>query len=132
MQRRIEAFMTLADEEFSAARKLHSALPRQALYFLQQCVEKLIRACLEAAEIPAGTGHNISFLAGLLPEEHALRARFREFEHLSAASTRYRYPSGTGAVYQVPADEATKSLAEVSVLRDEVNKFLHSRAGARR
>ena len=49
-RRRVEAFLQLAEEEFSAAERLQSPLPRQALYFLQQTVEKLVRAALEDEE----------------------------------------------------------------------------------
>ena len=56
-RRRVEAFLQLAEEEFSAAERLQSPLPRQALYFLQQTVEKLVRAALEDEEIVVGTSH---------------------------------------------------------------------------
>ena len=123
MLRRVEAFLVIADEEFAAAERLSAALPRQAQYFLQQSVEKLIRAVLERENIAAGTGHNISFLAGLMPLGHFLRRRFEAFDHLSAASTRYRYPSPTGVLQNVSAVEVSKTLIEVAALREEVKAF---------
>ncbi len=123
-KKRIEAFLAIADEELFAADKLKGFLPRQALYFLQQTVEKLIRAVLEFYEIPVGTSHNLLMIAGLLPSCHVLRLRFQEFEHLSSASTRYRYPSGTGAIYTVSVAEVEKTFIEVSKLRDEVFAYL--------
>ncbi len=123
-KRRIEAFLTIADEELLAAEKLKSFLPRQALYFLQQTVEKLISATLEAQEIPAGTSHNLLMIAGLLPQNHPLRLRFQVFEHLSSASTRYRYPSGTGAIHSVTVKDVEETFIEVCKLRDEVSAYL--------
>jgi HEPN domain-containing protein len=102
--KRVKAFLQIAEEELSAAKRLQAPLPRQAQYFLQQSVEKMIRATLEASEIAAGTAHSLSFLAGLLPQSHPLRARFTAFEHLSGA-TRYRYPTGTGVVHNISSDE---------------------------
>ena len=110
--KRVKAFLQIAEEELSAAKRLQAPLPRQAQYFLQQpvekiqqSVEKMIRATLEASEIPAGTAHSLSFLAGLLPQSHPLRARFTAFEHLSGAATRNRYPTGTGVVHNISSDE---------------------------
>jgi len=125
-RKRIEAFLQIADEEYAAATKLREALPRQAEYFLQQTVEKLIRAVLESAERPAGTAHNLSFLAGLLPADHNLRNRFMEFERLSSASTRYRYPSGTGLVPTISAEDVARDWEAVGRLRIEVRSFLKS------
>ena len=123
-QKRVEAFLAIADEEIEAAERLCDPLPRQAQYFLQQGVEKLIRAVLEHGGHLAGTGHNLAFLAGLLPPAHALRDRFKAFEHLSAASTRYRYPSPTGKVHSVSEGDAAKTLADVKRLRADVTTFL--------
>ncbi len=114
-QKRVKAFLQIADEEL-----------RQAEYFLQQAVEKLIRATLEAEGVPAGTAHNLSFLAGLLPASHALRARFAEFEHLSSASTRYRYPTGAGSVPTISSEEVAKDLTRVRQLRLDVLEYLRS------
>lgn len=118
-QKRIEAFLQIADEEMAAAERLQAPLPKQAEYFLQQTLEKLIRATLEAAEILAGTAHSLSFLAGMLPSSHKLRLRYMEFEHLSSASTRYRYPSGTGVIHTIYADEVARDLARARMLRTE-------------
>lgn len=122
--KRVKAFLQIAEEELSAAKRLQAPLPRQAQYFLQQTVEKLIRANLEASEIPAGTSHSLLFLAGLLPQSHPLRARFAEFEHLSAAATHYRYPTGTGVIHNISPDEVLVELSRVTELRDEVMAYL--------
>ena len=123
-QKRVEAFLKLADEEFDAAERLSGKLPRQAYYFLQQSVEKLVRAVLEFEGLAAGTSHNLAYLAGLLPAEHGLRESLKDFEHLSSASTRYRYPSSTGAVHDVSTAVVRGTLGEVGKLRIEVKTFL--------
>ncbi|WP_363348240.1 HEPN domain-containing protein [Methylocystis echinoides] len=81
-RRRIASFLSLAEEEFGAAGMLLARLPRQAAYFQQQCVEKLLRAVLEAEGVPVGPTHNIRQLADMLPPDHVLKARFLEFETL--------------------------------------------------
>ena len=116
--KRVKAFLQIAEEELSAAKRL------QAQYFLQQSVEKMIRATLEASEIPAGTAHSLSFLAGLLPQSHPLRARFTAFEHLSGAATRNRYPTGTGVVHNISSDEVLADLTRIEQLREEVLAYL--------
>jgi HEPN domain-containing protein len=97
-EQRINGFLQLADEEFKAAEKLVDALPRQAAYFMQQSVEKTLRAVLERDGVPAGPGHNIANLVSLLSKEHELRGAFLAFDDLSTASTRYRYPNEKGFV----------------------------------
>jgi HEPN domain-containing protein len=121
---RVAAFMTLSREELAAAEKLKDILPRQAAYFLQQAVEKMVRAVLEHEGIPAGTAHNLHYLAGLLPSEHALRSRFAAFEHLSAAATRYRYPSPSGSLSRVSAEDVGREFASVAGLLGEVARWL--------
>ena len=74
--RRIAAFLTLADEELHAARILAGGAPRQAAYYIQQAAEKTARALLTAAGIPFGTGHNLGLMASALPAGHPLKQRF--------------------------------------------------------
>lgn len=125
--RRVAAFLAIAREELAAAERLKDGLPRQAAYFLQQTVEKLVRAILEQEGIPVGTAHNLLYLAGLLPADHPLRPRVAALEHLSAASTRYRYPSPTGAISPVSVEAVARDYAAVSELRSEVERWLRDR-----
>jgi HEPN domain-containing protein len=125
-QRRILSFLALAEEEFAAATMLLDKLPRQAAYFQQQCVEKLLRAVLEAEGVPVGPTHNIRQLADMLPSQHALKARFTEFETLSAAATRFRYPTASGAVARPPG-EAGDRQQDIEKLKHEVGEFLGNR-----
>ena len=123
-QKRIEAFLIIADQELAAADKLRAPLPRQAQYFLQQSAEKLLRAVLESLGIIAGTSHQLFSLAEMLPPAHPLRMRFQGFEYLSNASTRYRYPSPAGVVHSVSSDDVGRTFTEVSRLREEVHAHL--------
>lgn len=90
-QRRIDAFLLLADEELHAAILLQQGAPRQAAYYLQQAAEKAVRALLSSAQIPFGTGHNLGYMATLLPESHLLRERVRGLDRHSGAATLYRF-----------------------------------------
>ncbi|MDH6267139.1 HEPN domain-containing protein [Rhizobium sp. SG_E_25_P2] len=95
---RVRSFLQLAKEEFDVAMQLRTDHRRQAAYFLQQSVEKLLRGVLETESVPAGTMHNIRGLADLLPKGHVLFERFLELDELSPAATRYRYPSPKGTL----------------------------------
>jgi hypothetical protein len=87
-------------------------------------VEKMVRALLEHEGIPAGTAHNLVYLAGLLPAQHSLRRRFEAFEHLSAAATRHRYPSPAGSLSQVSVRDVSRDLEAVLELFRDVERWL--------
>jgi HEPN domain-containing protein len=126
--RRIQSFIILAEEEEAAARKLLPDLPRQASFFIQQSVEKLLRAVIEAEEIKAGISHNIRELAGLLPDTNPFKAKFVAHEDVSSAATRYRYPLGAGglAIPETPGD-LSDELQSIAALRKDVITFLIER-----
>ncbi len=129
--RRIAAFLQIAEEEIRAAQTLVGLLPRQCAFFQQQGVEKLLRAVLEASDVPAGPTHNLRTLTDLLPGDHVMRATFLSCEDFSSAATRYRYPSGSGNA-PVVSDDLVKSRQELlTALRDAVVAFLknHSSVG---
>ena len=69
---RVKSFLQLAREEWEVALEIRGKHRRQAAYFLQQCVEKLLRGVLETESVPAGPMHNIRGLADLLPKVEAL------------------------------------------------------------
>jgi HEPN domain-containing protein len=132
--KRVRAFLTIASEELDAARKLATPLPRQAQYFLQQAVEKLVRAVIEVEGGKAGVSHNLGYLAGLLRAGHELRERFESFDHLSGASTRYRYPNDDGKIAAVSPQSVLADLTEVEALDADVRRFCEqalSAGGAR-
>ena len=121
--KRVRAFLTIASEELDAARKLATPLPRQGQYFLQQAVEKLLRAVIEVEGAKAGISHNLGYLAGLLPAAHEFRERFEAFDHLSGASTRYRYPNDDGRIATVSAQSVLTDIEKVETLDADVRRF---------
>ena len=123
-QRRIKSFLLIAREEIQASEKLSADQPRQAAYFLQQAVEKLVRAALEHADIAVGVGHNIQFLSNSLPQGHSLKERFFEFDDLSPVATRFRYPSSEGHMSEIGIGAVQQRLSEVKQLEREVLQFL--------
>lgn len=123
--RRVAAFLALADEELNAARMLAHGAPRQAAYYLQQAAEKAVRALLTAAGIPFGTGHNLGHMASVLPAGHPFKQRVAGLDRHSSAATLYRYPSPVGRLPS-PPDTATigADIAELEVFIAEVRAFL--------
>ena len=121
---RIASFLQLAQEEFEAADKLSGPLPRQAAYFVQQSVEKLLRAVLEKEGIAAGPSHNNRYLCELLPDHHLLKSSFVAFDPLSAASTRYRYPNPSGGLSSPAAADVHDWLVRLRALREQVKAHI--------
>jgi HEPN domain-containing protein len=123
--RRVAAFLTLADEELDAAKMLAGGASRQAAYFIQQAAEKAARALLTAAGIPFGTGHNLGLMAAALPVGHPLKQRIAGFDKYSSAATLYRYPSPAGRLPPLPDTAAINSdIADVEAFIAEVRVFL--------
>lgn len=127
-RRRIAAFLQIADEEIRAAETVAAFLPRQSAIFQQQGVEKLLRAVLEASDVPAEPTHNLCTLTDLLPADHAMRPTFLNFEEFSSAATRYRYPSGSGDAPNVPANLVKSRQERLTALRDADVAFLQENA----
>ncbi len=123
--KRVEAFLTLADEELHAARMLANGAPRQAAYFIQQAAEKAVRALLTAAGVPFGTGHNLGLMASALPAEHPLKRRAARLDRHSSAATLYRYPSPVGRL-PMPPDVAAvgADIADLEAFIGEVRALL--------
>ncbi len=99
--RRIAAFMRIADQELQAAKLLVDPLPSQ-------------RAVLTRANVPFGTSHNLGHMATALAADHPLRGRILALDKLSRAATSYRYPSETGNISEAPRpDDLKADIAEV-------------------
>ena len=123
--RRIAAFLTLADEELQAAKTLADGAPRQAAYYVQQAAEKATRAVLTAVAIPFGTGHNFGLMASTLPAGHPLKDRIAGLDKHSVAATLYRYPTAVGRLPPAPAPAAVKlDVADVEDFIGEVRKYV--------
>jgi len=119
--------MTLAREELRAASTLMKDSPRQAVYFQQQTVEKLLRGVLEAEDIFAGPTHNIRGLTDLLPKGHRFYDLFLEFEELSSAATRYRYPGGAGRLFDADDRQIETFQPKIARLLADVDAFMHAK-----
>ena len=126
-RKRTESFLFIAGRELEAVRRLGQELPEQAAYFLQQTLEKLIRALLEAEAIPAGVSHNLRTLADILPKEHPFADRFVVFDDLSSASTRFRYPTNEGRVPTYDPKRLPSTLAAVEKLSDDITAFIQNK-----
>ncbi len=123
--RRITAFLRLADEELLAAGLLIQQAPRQAAYLCQQCAEKIARAVLTDAGVVFGTGHSLEQMAVALPEEHPWIERILALDKHSPAATRYRYPSSTGRLFDLPASQQLQEdVDELKELLEEARRTL--------
>ena len=124
--KRIAAFVRIATREILSARLISQAAPEDAIFLLQQAVEKLVRALVEAEEGVAGITHNIGALCGLLPSAHPLQTQLRPLHELSIAATRYRYPTSGGNVFEYEGD-ISAVIIEVDALNASVIDYLKSR-----
>lgn len=121
--RRVAAFMQIGAEELEAARKLLPDHGSQSMFFLQQAAEKFAGALIEADGKVAGTTHNLRALAEILTSEHALFQDLVKVQDLSAAATRYRYPTASGRMLGLDADPRS-ALHDVQSLQSTVTAFL--------
>ncbi len=126
--KRIRSFMVLADDELRAVRLLSREVRRPALFLAQQVVEKLLRAVIEADDERAGPTHNIRELVALLGASHSLYDAFLDFDDLSSASSRYRYPIASGGLADVPPEaDFLSRIVEIENLQSKVTRFLEER-----
>lgn len=123
-QQRIRSFLQLAQEELDVAVEIKGKHNRQAAYFLQQAVEKLLRCVLELETVPAGPMHNIRGLADLLPKGHRLLDRFLELDELSPAATRYRYPGPKGTIAEFDARKFDALGPKIDALMQDVRQLV--------
>ena len=74
---------------------LHGPLPSLAgaAYHCQQAAEKLVKAVLVESRTPFPKTHDIGALAGLLPENHPLKAKLATLAKLTPYGVAYRYPA---------------------------------------
>ena len=124
-RKRIAAFIKIALREIESARLLATQSPEDAMFHLQQSVEKLVRALIEAEMAVAGPTHNIAALADLLPTFHPLLNQLKPLYELSVAATRFRYPTSGGNVFEFEGDIAAV-IAQVSSFASAVIAYLKS------
>jgi HEPN domain-containing protein len=128
--RRIRAFFDLADRGLKSAEILfRDGQFEDAAYFAQQSVERVARALLTKAGVPFGTSHNLGQMASALPEAHPFKSRINEFDSLSSAATKYRYPTASGWLPEGPDFESLRrTLNEVAALVREAKAYVYSRS----
>lgn len=120
--------MILAQDELRAVRLLSHEVRRPALFLAQQVVEKLLRAVIEAEDERAGPTHNIRELVAILGANHSLYDAFIAFDDLSSASSRYRYPVGSGGLAEIPPEaDFLNRITEIEILQSKVTRFLVER-----
>lgn len=127
-ERRIRAFLTIADEEYRLARLARADFPRQATYQLQQAAEKLTRCRLELEDIPAGTTHNLRTLGEMLPQASPFHGRLERLDDLSPAATRFRYPTSHGGLADVDPRDLDHWIDEVERLKHDVEAYVASKS----
>jgi HEPN domain-containing protein len=59
----------------------------------RQAAEKLVKAALVRGGLSFPKTHDIAALVGLLPTEHRLKAKLKNFEKLTPYGVAYRYPA---------------------------------------
>lgn len=67
-----------------------------------------------------GTAHNLGQMAEASPTDHPFKARIKALDELSTATTKFRYPSPTGRLANLPsATMLRRTLDDVAgLLRD--------------
>ncbi len=90
------AWLAVVDDDLrQVVNNLHGPLPSLAgaAYHCQQAAEKLVKAVLVESRIPFSKTHDIGALAGLLPENHPLKAKLATLAKLTPYGVAYRYPA---------------------------------------
>lgn len=124
---KIQSLMVLADREVRAAQYLRDGegFELEAAYMLSQAAEKAARAVSEHAGVDVGNGHNFGQIAIGLPSAHPMRSAVMALDHLSPASTRFRYPDPRGHVPRIPTlTTLDRQLSEVRAFIELVRDHL--------
>jgi HEPN domain-containing protein len=100
--RRVQALITLAQEDLRGAEVLLDSSTRLARYHVQQAAEKIVKAFLEHQGVDPGREHRFDALAEMLPEPNPWRARIKALDELSPAATTRRYPTAEGRIHPAP------------------------------
>ena len=127
-QKRIAAFLALAQRDLANAKLVMMPSPEAAAFHVQQSAEKLLRAVLEHEIIVSGKTHSLRELAHHLPPEHHWRKPFLDIDHISPGSTRYRYPTSSGRILEADTVELGQDIATVEALFRDVSTWLSFRS----
>jgi HEPN domain-containing protein len=87
------SWLKIVDEDLrQVVNNLRGPLPSPAgaAYHCQQAAEKLVKAAFVKAGLAFPKTHDIAALVGLLPAQHRLKDKFRNFEKLTPFGVAYR------------------------------------------
>jgi len=101
-ERRISAFLAVADADIEAARALARIANRNAAFLCQRAAEKLTKAVLQERGIDFGTEHRLDVLVERLPGNDPWKPRLKPLESLTPFATTYRYPTLGGRIPAAP------------------------------
>ncbi|MEA2813602.1 MAG: hypothetical protein QOE02_4623 [Rhodospirillaceae bacterium] len=104
------SWLKIVDEDLrQVVNNLRGPLPSPAgaAYHCQQAAEKLVKAALVKAGLAFPKTHDIAALVGLLPAQHRLKDKFRNFEKLTPFGVAYRYPAEDE--WEIPSAEAIET-----------------------
>lgn len=86
-ERRISAFLAVADADIEVARALARIAKRNAAYLCQQAAEKLIKAVLQDRGIDFSTEHRLDVLIEKLPGDDPWKSKLKPLESLTPFAT---------------------------------------------
>ena len=126
MTRKAESLLILAEKDLAHAADNLRTHPGHAAFSVQQAAEKLIKAVLEAAGIDyPRVSHQLDDLLHRVPAENPFRADLLPLVRLTAAATRYRYPTAWGGVPDdPPIAEIAQDVAALRRLLPEVRDWV--------
>ena len=115
VQRRIAAFLHLAEQDVEAAETLAPKGNHYADYHCQQAAEKLLKAVLLHRGVEAGIEHQLYALIERLPGEDHWKSDFQPLLKYSSYATAFRYPTPGGRIPTAP--DKAEVLQDAAALR---------------
>jgi HEPN domain-containing protein len=125
VNKKAESLLRLAENDIGHAADNLRSHPAHAAMSMQQAAEKMIKAVLELENVsyPA-TSHQLDLLISLVPAINPFKGDFAPLARLTAAATKYRYPTARGDVPEdPPASEIRADLDAVRLLLPEVRDW---------
>ncbi len=108
-ERVIANTLRLARDDLDAAKVLHAANNRYAIYHCEQAAEKIIKAILTAEGVHANIKHQLDEMVKDVPDANPLKSLLQDMEHLAAYATTYRYATTSGNIKPSPNDETLQA-----------------------
>jgi HEPN domain-containing protein len=119
MNQLVGEWLAKAEEDWRSAKVLlgdESPLVTPALFHMQQCAEKMLKALLIKNEINFERRHDLSYLLGLA-DEPTLQAHARLLNELNPFAVEIRYP---GDLPLFSTQEAFRMLSSLGHFRDAI------------